>query len=96
MFTEMSGSCNYAEITNNNTLATLQGDIVLYKKSDNFIIRCNNLVWDNDKQTIETDEIVSVTYQDNTTIRARGFKGKLNENIYEFNTILEGTYSDEN
>ncbi len=93
-FSDMYGSCNYAVITKNNTVAELRGDIVLHKSSDNFTIRCNDLIWNNEEQTLYTSGIVNVSYEDNTSLRARGFSAKLNENLYEFDTIIEGKYSD--
>ena len=90
---EMEGRCNYAVVTENNSKAELHGDIHLFKKTDNFSIICNDLIWDNDKQTIHTSGVVSVVYEDNTKMRARGFSAQLDENIYEFETILEGSYN---
>lgn len=93
--TEMSGSCDSAIVTGNNTNAALSGNIVLYKKSDNFTIKCDNLLWDNKSQIIKTDGLVDVTYEDGTKLKAKGFTAQLDDNIYEFEQILEGSYTSE-
>lgn len=95
LYTEMEGSCELAEVTGNNSKAVLSGNIRLYKRTDNFYIQCDELVWDDEKQRIHTDSTVSVTYEDDTFIVASGFNALLDENVYEFNKIMEGTFTSE-
>ncbi len=92
---EMTGSCDSAVVTEKNNRAELSGNIRLYKKTDNYIIMCENLVWDNKSQIISTEGIVDVEYEDGTKIKAKGFTAQLNENIYEFGEIVEGSYESE-
>ncbi len=92
---EMTGSCDTAVVTDNNNNAQLTGNIKLYKKTDNFTIMCDSLTWDNKNQIISTQGIVDVKYEDGTTIKAKGFTAQLDDNIYEFNQIMEGSYESE-
>lgn len=92
---EMTGSCDMAVVTENNNNAQLTGNIKLYKKTDNFTIMCDSLTWNNKSQIISTQDIVDVKYEDGTTIKARGFTAQLDDNIYEFNQIMEGSYESE-
>ncbi len=91
---ELEGSCLRAESFDNEKV-TLEGNVRIVKKSDNVVIECDNLIWDDKTSSLSTDGIVSLSYKDGTKMTARGFKALLDSNTYEFDVILEGRYSDE-
>lgn len=89
---ELTGSCE-SGLSLNNSKVTLKGNVKLYKNTDNVKIECDELDWDDESQTIRTEGIVYMTYQDGTELKARGFKALLDENVYEFEEIISGRYT---
>lgn len=94
-YTELEGRCDSASINEKNTIAKLEGNVRLVKKSDNFEIQCERLEWNDESQIISTDSDVRVVYGDGTELKAIGFSAQLNDNIYEFGEIIEGRYVNE-
>lgn len=89
---ELSGTCDRA-ISYNNNQVLLQGNVKLYKTTDEVNIECDSIKWDDEKQSISTDGIVFLTYQDGTHIQAEGFKALLKEDSYSFGKIIKGRYT---
>lgn len=95
-YTELSGTCDKATVNSANSEAKLSGNVRLEKKSDKFVIFCDNLSWNDDNQVISTDSEVYVSYDDGTTLKAVGFSAMLDDNSYEFGRIIEGRFTSEN
>lgn len=91
----LEGSCDNASVNSSNTIATLEGNVKLKKKTDDFEIECDILIWNDEEQTITSDSEVMVKYGDGTELQAIGFLAKLDDNIYEFGKIIEGRFTDE-
>lgn len=89
---ELSGTCDCAVSYSNNQV-TLKGNVKLYKTTDKVKIECESIKWDDEKQSISTDGIVFLTYQDGTEIEAEGFKALLKEDSYSFGKIIKGRYT---
>ena len=91
---DLSGTCDRAESTENSKV-TLTGSVHVEKKSDNLVIDCDNLLWDDDSRVLTTDGFVHVTYDDGTSLDAVGFKALLDSNVYEFTRIEKGVMTNE-
>jgi len=91
---DLYGSCDHAESTE-NTKVTLSGNVHVEKKSDNLVIDCDNLLWDDDSRIMKTDGRVHVTYDDGTSLDAVGFTAHLDSNVYEFYVIEKGVMTNE-
>ena len=91
---DLFGTCDHAESTE-NTKVTLSGHVHVEKKSDNLVIDCDNLLWDDDSRIMRTDGRVHVTYDDGTSLDAVGFTALLDSNVYEFNVIEKGVMTNE-
>ena len=89
----LSGSCNLAVINSDNNHAVLSGDVTIHKSdSDNNItIETQEIVWDDEENTITCEGEVLVIYGDGTRIRAERFYAAFDEDLYEFGRIIEGT-----
>lgn len=89
----LSGSCRKAVINSDNTHASLSGDVTIHKSdSDNDItIEAQEIVWDEEENTISCEGEVLVIYGDGTRIRADRFFAAFDEDLYEFGRIIEGT-----
>jgi len=91
---DLYGTCDHAESTE-NTKVTLTGRVHVEKKSDNLVIDCDNLLWDDDSRIMSTQGRVHVTYDDGTSLDAVGFTALLDSNVYEFNVIEKGVMTNE-
>ena len=91
---DLFGTCEHAESTDNSKVS-LSGSVHVEKKSDNLMIDCDNLLWDDDSRVLTTDGFVHVTYDDGTSLDAVGFKAFLDSNVYEFTRIEKGVMTNE-
>jgi len=91
---DLFGTCDHAESTE-NTKVTLSGHVHVEKKSDNLVIDCDNLEWDDDSRIMSTEGRVHVTYDDGTSLDAIGFTALLDSNVYEFRVIEKGVMTNE-
>ena len=93
--TTLSGSCGKAVVSPDNNHATLSG-VVHIELDDNgsvSVIETPDIIWDGTDNSLTCTGDVTVTYGDGTRIRAAGFSAVVDENLYEFGTILEGTFT---
>lgn len=90
---DLSGSCNLAVIGSDNNHASLSGDVTIHKSdADNDItIEAQEIVWDDEENSILCEGEVLVIYGDGTRIRADHFYAAFDEDLYEFGRIIEGT-----
>jgi hypothetical protein len=58
------------------------------------VIEADSVVWDGNDNSLMCSGEVTVSYGDGTRIRAKGFSAVADENLYEFGTILEGTFTE--
>ena len=92
---DLSGSCKSAVVSKDNSKAELKGDVTIHKAGDEEItISAQSLVWNNSDNSVVCDGEVLVEYGDGAHIRAIGFSALLDDNKYEFSTVLEGTLSE--
>ena len=93
--TTLSGSCGKAVVSSDNKHATLSGTvrIELEDSGNTSVIETPDIVWDGTDNSLTCTGEVTVTYGDGTRIRASGFSAVVDENLYEFGTILEGTFT---
>ena len=91
---DLFGTCDHAESTDNSKVS-LSGSVHVEKKSDNLVLDCDNLLWDDDSRVLTTDGYVHVTYDDGTSLDAVGFKAYLDSNVYEFTRIEKGVMTNE-
>lgn len=89
---ELDGSCDRAESSDDKHI-TLEGNVHVFKKTDNLVIDCDNLVWDDETRSLSTQGLVHVVYEDGTKLSARGFRALPDTNEYEFDEIIEGVYT---
>ncbi len=89
----LSGSCRSASVASDNKSATLSGDVVVHQAKDGeeITITSQDVVWNDDDNTLVCTGIVQVEYSDGTKILAEGLFASIDENSYEFNSILEGS-----
>lgn len=89
----LSGSCRKAVIAPDNKHATLSGEVTIHQSDDDndTTIIAQEIVWDDEENTILCEGYVTVIYGDGTTIRAEHFYAAFDENLYEFGRIIEGT-----
>ncbi len=89
----LSGSCRKAVIASDNKHATLSGDVTIHQSDDNndTTIIAQEIVWDDEENSVLCEGEVTVIYGDGTTIRAEHFYAAFDENLYEFGRIIEGT-----
>ena len=89
---DLWGTAQKATVNSQTHDAALSGDIVIRKESDGFEVHAQSMQWNDEEQTIQSgaDELVSIVFDTNNTILARGFSGNLKTNLYEFTEILEG------
>ena len=87
------GSCGKAVINSDNNHATLSGGVTIHQSDDDndTTIVADEIVWDEEENSIQCEGEVLVTYGDGTTIRAYHFYAAFDENLYEFGSIIEGT-----
>ena len=91
----LSGSCGKAVVSSDNNHAVLSG-VVRIELEDNgntSLIETPDIIWDGTDNSLTCTGEVLVTYGDGTRIRAAGFSAVVDENLYEFGTILEGTFT---
>lgn len=91
----LSGSCGKAVVSSDNRHATLSGvvRIELVDNGSTSVIETPDIIWDGTDNSLTCTGEVTVTYGDGTRIRAAGFSAVVDENLYEFGTILEGTFT---
>ena len=92
----LEGSCAKATVSSDNNHATLSGNVRV-KMTDNdstTVIETDSVVWDGTDSSLMCSGEVTVSYGDGTRIRAVGFSAVADENLYEFGTILEGTFTE--
>lgn len=89
-----TGSCDLAQIDEDNNHAILTGNVKIIRESDNLQIYAQSIEWDNEEMKLQTNETVKVIYQDGTEIEAQGFYAKLDENLFEFGEIIRGTINE--
>ena len=92
----LEGSCAKATVSSDNNHATLSGNVRV-KMTDNdstTVIETDSVVWDGTDSSLMCSGEVTVSYGDGTRIRAEGFSAVADENLYEFGTILEGTFTE--
>lgn len=92
----LEGSCAKATVASDNKHATLTGDVRVRITDDDSrsTIETDSVVWDGTDNSLTCYGEVTVTYGDGTRIRAMGFSAMPDENLYEFGTILEGTFTE--
>ena len=92
----LEGSCAKATVASDNKHATLTGDVRVRITDDDSrsTIETDSVVWDGTDNSLTCYGEVTVTYGDGTRIRAMGFSAVPDENLYEFGTILEGTFTE--
>lgn len=90
----LSGSCSLASIKSDNRHAVLSGNVTIHQAdSDNdTTIRAEEIIWDEDENSILCEGEVLVIYGDGTRIRAERFSAQFDENRYEFGRIIEGSF----
>ena len=90
------GNCAKATVSSDNKHATLSGNVwVKLTDDDNTtVIEADSVVWDGNDNSLMCSGEVTVSYGDGTRIRAKGFSAVADENLYEFGTILEGTFTE--
>lgn len=91
----LSGSCGKAVVSSDNKHATLSGVVRIELEDDGntSVIETPDIIWDDTDNSLTCTGEVTVTYGDGTRIRAAGFSAVVDENLYEFGTILEGTFT---
>ena len=91
----LEGSCNKASVSSDNRHATLTGDVRVVVAGDDgtTVIETDSVVWDGTDSSLTCSGEVTVTYGDGTRIRAMGFSAVTDDNLYEFGSILEGTFT---
>ena len=92
----LEGSCAKATVSSDNNHATLSGNVRV-KMTDNdstTVIETDSVVWDGTDSSLMCSGEVTVSYGDGTRIKAEGFSAVADENLYEFGTILEGTFTE--
>ena len=91
--TSLSGSCLNAYIRSDNKHALLSGDVTIHKsdEDDDITITAEEIVWDDEENSILCEGIVEVVYGDGTRIVAERFYAAFDEDLYEFGRIIEGT-----
>ncbi len=92
--TELSGRCKKASVSSDNKRAKLSGDVHIHNDDgeNSVTIVCEDIIWDGDQNTFTCEGEVLVTYGDGTQLKAQGFSAAFEENLYEFGSILEGTF----
>lgn len=92
--TSLSGSCALASIKSDNRHAVLSGNVTIHQAdSDNdATISAEEIIWDEDENSILCEGEVLVIYGDGTKIRAERFSALFDENRYEFGRIIEGSF----
>lgn len=90
--TSLSGSCRRASIKPDNKHATLSGDVTIHQTDDenDMTIIAQEIVWDDEENSILCEGQVQVIYGDGTSIIAERFYAAFDENLYEFGRIIEG------
>ena len=90
--TSLSGSCRKAVIKPDNKHATLSGDVTIHQTDDenDITIIAQEVVWDDEENSILCEGQVQVIYGDGTSIIAEHFYAAFDENLYEFGRIIEG------
>ena len=88
----LSGSCRKAYISSDNKHATLSGDVTIHQTDDDndTTIIAEEIVWDDEKNSILCEGEVQVIYGDGTSIFAERFYAAFDEDVYEFGRIIEG------
>ena len=94
--TSLEGSCARAAVSSDNKHATLSGDVWVRLTDDDSttVIETDSVVWDGTDSSLMCSGEVTVSYGDETRIRAKGFSAVTDENLYEFGSILEGTFTE--
>ena len=85
------GSCDLAQIDEDNSHAILTGKVEISRENDHLQIYAQSIEWDNNEMTLQTTGNVKIVYEDGTELEAQGFYAKLNENVFEFGKIVRGT-----
>lgn len=87
----MEGTCETATLDEDGERATLTGSVDIRRKSDGLTIQANSIEWDNEAMTLEAKGEVLVLYGDGTQVLAQGFSAILDEDDFEFGSIVKGT-----
>ena len=92
--TTLSGTCGHASIKSDNRHAVLSGGVTIHQvDGDNdTTIQAEEIIWDEDENSIICEGEVLVIYGDGTRIRAERFSALFDDNRYEFGKIIEGTF----
>ena len=88
------GSCGYAQIDEGSNHAVLSDTVEIRRQTDNLQIYAQSIEWDNEEMTLQTTGNVLVVYEDGTEIEAQGFFANLDENNFEFGSIIRGTINE--
>ena len=88
------GSCDYAQIDESSNHAVLSGNVEINRKTDNLQIYAQSIEWDNEEMTLQTTGTVLVIYEDGTEIEAQGFFANIDDNKFEFGSIIRGTINE--
>lgn len=89
------GSCDLAEVNQENNHAVLTGNVEISRESDNIQIFAQSIEWNNDQMSLQTTGVVKVIYGNGTEIEAQGFYAELDKNLFEFESIIRGTINEQ-
>jgi LPS export ABC transporter protein LptC len=90
--TDLWGSAKTATVNTQTHDATLSGDVVVHKETDQFAIHAPNLRWNDAEQLLSTGEqdLADICFHEGDAITGRGFSGDLKTNTFEFVQLVQG------
>ena len=94
--TDLEGICDKAVVSSDNKHAVLSGGVRIAFETDDgsAVIETEDINWNESDGSFMCAGIVTVTYGDGTMIKAQGFSAVMDENLYEFGKILEGSFTE--
>ena len=94
--TDLDGTCAKAVVSSDNSHAELSGNVRVALETDDglAVIEAESISWNESDGSLMCTGVVTVTYGDGTRIKAQGFSAVTDQNLYEFGSILEGSFTE--
>lgn len=92
MQTQITGQCDTATMTDGTNL-TLSGNIVFNKLSDNAVISCDSVHWNNKTGSIASEGNLIISFEDGSAVHADSFSSNLNNSQYKFAGISNAQFN---
>ncbi len=85
----LSGKADSADINIKTKYSVFNGDVEIEEKTNNYFIKSSKIVYDIEKEHLETEEALIVTFPDGE-VKGKGLDADLRTNIFNIGKIEEG------